>query len=56
MTLVKSVHSGDPGLIHEDLQVPDIQGASVGKCFSGKSSESLLLFSRHLSLQWGSHW
>jgi hypothetical protein len=40
MTLVKSLHSGDPEVIqkHKDLQAPDIQGASLASAIQVKAA------------------
>jgi hypothetical protein len=40
MTLVQSLHSGDPEVIqkHEDLQAPDIQGASLACAIQVKAA------------------
>jgi hypothetical protein len=54
MTLVKSLHSGDPDVVqkHGPLQVPDIQDASLSlaSAIQVKSDKSLLLISLHSSL------
>jgi hypothetical protein len=53
MTLVKSLHIGDPDVIHfSDLTVPDIfQSASLKSAIRIKAVKSLLPFSLWLILQ-----